>query len=89
MLFNNDEEVRKECEKLGYAGVEARLKINDGYFGTWRQVASEWATQHREAAEEKRHLQIFRSAQLTAYASWALAVITFLSVGWQIMDSRE
>jgi hypothetical protein len=39
MLFNNDNEVRKECEKLGYAALLARL--NSEYFGGWNQAASE------------------------------------------------
>ena len=79
MLFNNDEEVRKECEKLGSAVVTARLST--GYFMDKISVAQEWLLQRFDEDEEKRHQQVVRSAQLTAYASWALVLITFVLAG--------
>jgi len=94
MLFTDANEVIKECKKLGYTAVLARL--NSEYFGGWNQVANEWVLQYGEVEEEKRHLQILHSAQWTAYASWALALVTLVLAGgtiWighmQLQDARE
>lgn len=88
MLFSSDEDVIKECKRLGASGVLGKLKII-GYFGDKRNVAYEWMLKQLSIEEAKRHSQIVRSSQWTAGASWVLAVITTFALGFQIHDSRE
>jgi hypothetical protein len=94
MRIRTDEEVLKECDKLDEPAVEARLKT--GYFADNPTPAYEWLIQRRTDSEHRRRQQEIKNIQLTAYASWALAIvtlvlvgITFLGIWWQKVENRE
>lgn len=80
MLLRTDEEVLQECEKLGDAGVEARLA--EGYFSDNPAPAREWLNQRRMQRE-------MRNTRNALYASWVLVAITFLGIWFQKQDARE
>jgi hypothetical protein len=79
MQLRTEEEILKECDKLDEPAVEARLKT--GYFSDNPTPAYEWLIRRRTDSEHRRRQQEIRDIQLTAYASWALVLITFVLAG--------
>jgi hypothetical protein len=80
-----------ELDAMGERKVISKLHLGDygGVGESTHLYVSAWLKDQEFARLENRHHQIIQTAKWTTYASWALASITFLSVSWQIMDSRE
>lgn len=87
MNIPSDDDVLKECDELGEAAVEARLKA--GHFSSNSVPAYQWLNKRRREQEDERHRQIIRSTNFTAWASWALVVITAAGVSFQTRDTAE
>jgi hypothetical protein len=87
MQQRSDDQIRKECESLGEAAVEAGLKT--GRFPDNPAAAHEWLIQRRMESNHRRMQVEIGYTRKAVYASWVLAAISLVGVFWQSKDASE
>lgn len=87
MLIRSNEQVLQECEELGEAAVEAKLKTD--YFEDNPSPAHEWLLKRQREADNKRSQQEMRNTRLALMASWVAVAISLTAVFSQIYIAQK
>jgi hypothetical protein len=86
VIIPSDEETFQECEAIGEAAVEARLKTRSFVNST---AAHEWLIKRQRESEHRRSRQEMRNTQWALIASWIAVAISLTAVFSQMYIAQK
>jgi hypothetical protein len=86
VIFPSDEETFQECDAIGEAAVEARLKTKSFSNAT---AAHEWLLRRQRETDNKRSRLEMRNTRMALMASWIAVAISLTAVFSQIYIAQK